>query len=111
MKKYIILLSMILFFIVVPIFVFAFSVEYVEQYNYSAYYNEAGFFSGIWHGLIAPYSLIVRWFSPLNNTFNVDMYACANTGWFYDLGFLLGIFLSIPIGWIAAIIAFMALLI
>lgn len=39
------------------------------------------------------------------------MYAYANTGYFYDLGFLIGIVFSIPIGWIAAIIALIALLI
>lgn len=109
MKKNIILFIIILIFIAVPLTTSAFSVEYVQQYNYS--YNEAGFLSGIWHGLIAPYSLFVRWLSPFGSEFNVDMYAYTNTGWFYDLGFLLGVPMSVPIGWLAAIVAFIALLI
>ena len=36
---------------------------------------------------------------------DVVMYAVPNTGWFYDLGFLLGVGGSLPIGWAAAIIS------
>lgn len=90
----------------------ALSLEFVHQSNYSEYYDEAGLFSGFWHGLIAPWSLFVRLLSPLGAPFdNLGIYAYANTGWFYDLGFLLGIFLSLPIGWLAAVVAFIALLI
>lgn len=64
-----------------------------------SYYNAPGFFVGIWHGLLAPYTLIVRWFA------DIEMYAVPNSGWFYDCGFLIGILFSLPIGWIAAIIA------
>lgn len=104
------LISALTITLVMPVFVSAFSFEYVNQTNYS-YYEKAGFFSGIWHGLIAPYSLLVRFLSPLSDVFGVEMYAFANTGWFYDFGFLLGIIGSIPIGWLFAIIAFIALLI
>ena len=97
------ILSLLL--VVVPQPVSAFSFKYVDQSNYSTY-EPAGFFSGAWHGLIAPYSLVVRWFSPLNPVLGVGMYADDNTGWFYDFGFLLGVLFSIPIGWLAAIIAF-----
>ena len=62
--------------------------------------DPAGFFSGIWHGLLAPWSLAARWFIS-----DVVMYAIPNTGWFYDLGFLLGVTISIPVGWLAAIIS------
>ena len=72
---------------------------FVQKYEYSEY-NAPGFFSGIWHGLLAPYSLIARWFMD-----DGAMYAIPNTGWFYDAGFLIGIVGSIPIGWIAAIIS------
>lgn len=72
---------------------------FVQQGQYSVY-EPAGFFSGIWHGLLAPWSLIARWFID-----GVEMYAIPNTGWFYDLGFLLGVSVSLPIGWIAAIIS------
>jgi len=62
-------------------------------------WDPPGFFSGVWHGLLAPWTLILRLF------LEIKMYAVPNTGWFYDLGFLIGIVFSIPVGWIAAIIA------
>lgn len=46
----------------------------------------AGFFRGIWHGWIAPISLIWHFFNP-----NVRIYEVHNTGWWYDLGFYLAI--------------------
>ncbi|QIK70756.1 hypothetical protein G7062_10825 [Erysipelothrix sp. HDW6C] len=46
----------------------------------------AGFFSGLWHGWIAPVSLIVSFF---NN--NVCIYQSFNTGFPYDLGFYIAI--------------------
>jgi hypothetical protein len=84
-----------------PVVAMAFSFEFVQQSNFGA--DTAGFFSGLWHGLIAPYSLIARWFSE-----DIGMYAASNTGWFYDAGFLLGVGCSLPIGWLAAIIAVIA---
>jgi len=56
---------------------------------------------GLWHGLLAPWTLILRWFM------DIRMYAVPNSGWFYDLGFLVGVALSIPVGWICAILALM----
>lgn len=44
--------------------------------------NPAGFFTGIWHGWIAPISLIVGFFDP-----SIRIYEVNNTGWWYDLGF------------------------
>jgi hypothetical protein len=82
----------------------AFTLKFVDQYNYDSY-DQAGFFSGVWHGLIAPWSLLVQ---PFNS--DIGMYAYDNTGWFYNLGFLIGIIGSIPIGWAAAIIALIAFL-
>jgi len=41
---------------------------------------------GIWHGWIAPISLILGLF---NDTYRV--YEVNNTGWFYDLGFYIAI--------------------
>ena len=72
---------------------------FVQTYQYSEY-DPPGFFSGTWHGLLAPYSLVARWFMD-----DGAMYAVPNTGWFYDAGFLIGIVGSIPIGWAAAIIS------
>jgi hypothetical protein len=58
-----------------------------------------GFFVGIWDGLIAPWTLLLRAF------INIQMYAVPNSGWWYDAGFLLGVTGSLPLGWIAALIA------
>ncbi|MBU1089431.1 hypothetical protein KKF38_01395 [Patescibacteria group bacterium] len=71
---------------------------FIESGSISSY-DLPGFFSGFWHGLIAPYTLIVRWFT------DVYMYAAPNSGWFYDFGFLLGVGFSLPIGWLAAIVS------
>ena len=57
------------------------------------------FLLGIWHGLLAPWTLLARIFTP------VQMYACPNPGTPYDLGFIIGVYLSLPLGWAAAIIA------
>lgn len=44
-----------------------------------------GFFSGLWHGIIAPVSFILSLFMD-----NIAMYAVNNTGGWYDFGFVLG---------------------
>lgn len=46
----------------------------------------AGFFSGIWHGWIAPFSLI---YSLING--KIGIYEVYNTGFWYDLGFYMAI--------------------
>ncbi len=46
----------------------------------------AGFFSGIWHGWIAPVSLVVGLFKP-----EVRIYEPYNTGWAYDCGFYIAV--------------------
>jgi len=46
----------------------------------------AGFFSGIWHGWIAPISLIIGLIDK-----NIRVYETVNTGWFYDFGFYIAI--------------------
>ncbi|MCX6142755.1 MAG: hypothetical protein NTZ35_06000 [Ignavibacteriales bacterium] len=48
--------------------------------------SPAGFLSGIWHGWIAPVSLVIGLF---DNTTRI--YEPNNTGWFYDLGFYIAI--------------------
>jgi len=58
-----------------------------------------GFLMGIWHGIVAPYTLIVRFF------LDIKMYAIPNSGIGYDLGFLLGIIGAIPLGWLATLIS------
>jgi hypothetical protein len=44
-----------------------------------------GFWSGLWHGFIAPISFIASLFSD-----NIAMYAINNNGGWYDFGFVLG---------------------
>ena len=58
-----------------------------------------GFLVGVWHGLLAPWTLILRLFM------DIKMYAFPNSGWLYDFGFLIGVGFSLPIGWLAALIA------
>ncbi|MBN3522447.1 hypothetical protein JSQ80_01015 [Paenibacillus apiarius] len=48
--------------------------------------DPAGFFWGIWHGWIAPISLIIGVFNG-----DIRVYEVNNTGWWYDLGFYLAI--------------------
>jgi len=53
--------------------------------NYSP--NEpAGFFTGIWHGWMAPFSLILGLFNK-----NITIYEAFNTGWWYDFGFYMSV--------------------
>ena len=48
--------------------------------------SPAGFFTGIWHGWIAPVSLVI---GLLDDTTRI--YEPNNTGWFYDLGVYIAI--------------------
>lgn len=46
----------------------------------------AGFFAGVWHGLIAPITFVVSMFNP-----DIRIYETNNVGRLYDLGFIIGI--------------------
>lgn len=48
--------------------------------------NRAGFFLGIWHGWIAPISLIVSIFDK-----NITIFESNNTGFWYGFGFYIAI--------------------
>lgn len=48
--------------------------------------NPAGFWFGLWHGIIAFISLIIQIFNE-----NVAVYEVNNSGGWYDFGFLLGV--------------------
>jgi hypothetical protein len=48
--------------------------------------NPAGFFWGIWHGWIAPVSLIIGLFNR-----DIRIYETLNTGWWYDFGYYMAI--------------------
>ncbi|MCA0933325.1 hypothetical protein LCM02_12755 [Lutimonas saemankumensis] len=44
-----------------------------------------GFFGGLWHGIIAPFSFVASLFMD-----SVALYAVNNNGGWYDFGFVLG---------------------
>jgi hypothetical protein len=46
----------------------------------------AGFWYGLWHGIISFISLVIHLFNP-----DVMVYEVNNTGGWYDFGFLLGV--------------------
>lgn len=45
----------------------------------------AGFWAGLWHGLICPLTFVISLFTP-----NVRIYESRNAGRWYDFGFLIG---------------------
>ncbi len=48
--------------------------------------SPAGFFGGVWHGWIAPLSLIVGFFNDSTRVYDPN-----NTGWWYDFGFYMAV--------------------
>ena len=54
--------------------------------GFSTEQHPAGFFTGIWHGWIAPVTLIWQLFNP-----NIRIYETINSGWWYDFGFYMAI--------------------
>ena len=48
--------------------------------------NPAGFWTGLWHGLITLFTFIISLFSK-----NVKIYESFNNGGWYNFGFILGI--------------------
>lgn len=52
----------------------------------------AGFWLGLWHGVIAPVTFVISLFSD-----TVNVYEVHNTGNWYNFGFVLGV-VSIPFG-------------
>jgi len=55
--------------------------------------NVAGFWMGLWHGIIIPITWIVSLFTD-----NVSIYEAHNSGGWYDLGFILGLGTSVRSG-------------
>ena len=51
--------------------------------------NPAGFWLGLWQGLISPITFIVSLFTDTVSIYEVD-----NNGNWYDFGFMLGIFVA-----------------
>ncbi len=52
--------------------------------------HDAGFWVGIWHGLIVVITFIISLF-----TNEVGIYEVSNTGWSYNLGYLIGLMISL----------------
>ncbi|HEX2416882.1 MAG TPA: hypothetical protein VHJ83_01985 [Micromonosporaceae bacterium] len=48
----------------------------------------AGFWLGLWHGLISPITFLISLFND-----NVSVYEVHNNGNWYDFGFIFGVFL------------------
>ncbi len=48
-------------------------------------HDPPGFFIGLWHGVVSPYALIAGIVTE------VRVYAFPNSGWWYDLGFMIGL--------------------
>ena len=48
--------------------------------------HSAGFFMGIWHGWIAPISLVISIFNH-----DIRLYEIYNSGWWYDFGYYIAI--------------------
>ena len=48
--------------------------------------------AGLWHGIIAPITLVLSFFNP-----SIQMYEVHNAGSEYDLGFLIGVTLIISL--------------
>ena len=46
----------------------------------------AGFWRGLWHGIIVVITFVVSWFSS-----SVSVYEVHNNGFWYNLGFLIGV--------------------
>jgi hypothetical protein len=46
----------------------------------------AGFWAGVWHGMISPITFVVSLFNP-----RVRIYETQNRGRLYDFGFIIGI--------------------
>jgi hypothetical protein len=53
--------------------------------------QSAGFFLGLWQGIIVILAFIVSWFDS-----NITIYQAGNDGFWYNLGYILG--LSIALG-------------
>ncbi|MCF6285209.1 MAG: hypothetical protein L3K26_08460 [Candidatus Hydrogenedentes bacterium] len=53
----------------------------------------AGFWAGLWHGLIAPITFIIGLI-----TLDVRLYEAKNNGRWYDFGFVLGVSASLGSG-------------
>lgn len=52
--------------------------------------DPAGFWLGLWHGIILPITFVISLFTD-----DVSVYEVANNGNWYDFGFILGVMISL----------------
>jgi hypothetical protein len=68
-----------------------------HHYTESTYDDPYGFFSGVWHGVIFPLTLMVNFVSWLlsligvNFLHDIEIIGRPNTGFAYYIGFVLGV--------------------
>jgi len=79
MKRYIPILLLILFLLAV----LSSCAPGGGRYSYK---RPAGFFTGIWHGWIAPVTLVIGIFNQ-----QIRVYETSNVGWWYDFGFYMAV--------------------
>ena len=85
MKFSIVLGVLLLTAIIILYYLPSTSYAWLQTYEISEY-SPPGFFTGIYHGLIAPFAVIAQLFDN-----EIILYSSANSGFGYNLGFLLGI--------------------
>ncbi|MBU1937153.1 hypothetical protein KKG05_07105 [bacterium] len=83
----------VLAFLLIVLLIFMGCAPGNERWNQDINPGEtAGFWAGLWHGLIIIVSFIVSLFTK-----DVTIYEVSNTGWPYNLGFIIGLIFSIGI--------------
>lgn len=70
---------------IIPVLLLLSSCADVTPIDECVYEEPYGFFSGLWHGIIAPVSFIGSLFFE-----DIAMYAVNNNGNWYNFGFVLG---------------------
>lgn len=83
MKKKSLLIRNII--LIIPVLLLLSSCADVTPIDECVYEEPYGFFSGLWHGIIAPVSFIGSLFFE-----DIAMYAVNNNGNWYNFGFVLG---------------------
>ena len=73
-------------FLIVGALLILSSCAHTQDISFCVTSNPAGFWNGLWHGFILPFSFIGSLFSE-----NIAIYEVNNNGGFYNLGFMLGI--------------------
>ncbi len=76
----------LLFFALISILIVIVLSACMPNPSQTAGHNPAGFFKGVWHGWIAPISIIVGFFNDTTRVYDPN-----NTGWWYDFGFYMAV--------------------